>query len=170
LSGFVLADNQANATAGTLVWTTIVAGGSQPGHYAIDGGGLTAVNYVFVEAPGDASALTLQRGSSPVIPPTIFPLSAPGVATLGQAQTAAGTLEADLFPSQTNIPLALPVLTRDVALAQSAASDQAAVCADVSSHGIITDRGVVISAMVPSLRIVCGGVTLPDNTVDVDAR
>jgi hypothetical protein len=182
LSGFVLADNQANATAGILVWTTTAAAGSPPGHYAIDGGGLTATNYVFVEAPGDATALTLQSGSSPVIPPVIPPvtppvippvippLSGPDAATLGQAQIAAGTLEAELLSSQTSIQVALLVLNPDVAMAQSLESDHGVNCADVPGNGIVMDNRAVINAMVPSLRIVCGGVKLPDNVVDVNAR
>ncbi|HSY04986.1 MAG TPA: MBG domain-containing protein, partial [Steroidobacteraceae bacterium] len=170
LSGFVLADNRANATAGTLVWTTTAAAGSQPGHYPIDGGGLTATNYVFVEAPSDATALTLQSGSSPVIPPVIPPLSGPDAATLSQAQTAAGTLEAELLSSQTSIQVALPVLNPDVAMAQSLESDHGVNCADVPGNGIVIDKRAVINAMVPSLRIVCGGVKLPDNVVEVNAR
>jgi hypothetical protein len=170
LSGFVLADDQANATAGTLVWTTTAAAGSQPGRYAIDGGGLTAMNYVFVEAPADATALTLQSRSSPVIPPAIPPISGPDGATLSQAQTAAGTLEGDLPSSQTNIELALPILTHEVALAQSSDSDQDVICSDVSINGIVMEKRVAINERVPSLRIVCGGVKLPDNVVDVSAR
>jgi filamentous hemagglutinin family protein len=177
LSGFVLADNQTNATAGTLVWTTTAAAGSQVGRYAIDGGGLTAANYIFVQAPGNAIALTLQSGTSPVIPPAIppvtsaviAPLPGPDAATLAQAQTAAGMLEADLVASQANIQLALSVFPRDVALAQSADTDQEAICSHVSSNGIAIEKRVVINAIIPSLRVVCGGVKLPDNVVDVNA-
>jgi hypothetical protein len=170
LGGFVLADNQANATAGTLVWTTTAAAGSQPGHYAIDGSGLTATNYVFVEAPGDATALTLQSGSPAVIPPVVPPLSGPDAATLGQAQTAAGTLDPELLSSQTSITVALSVLNPDVAMAQSSASDHGVNCVDVSGNRIVMDKKAVIDPMVPSLRIACGGVKLPDNLVDVNAR
>jgi hypothetical protein len=40
----------------------------------------------------------------------------------------------------------------------------------VSSNGIVIDERKVIDAMVPSLRIVRGGVKLPDNLVDANAR
>jgi hypothetical protein len=174
LSGFVLADNQADATAGTLVWSTSAAAGSQAGRYAIDGGGLTAANYVFVEAPGDAIALTLQSASSlvippvisPAIPPVISPLLGPDAATLAQAQTAAG--EADLVVSQTAIE-ALPAFTREIAFAQSADFDQEATCSHVSTNEIVINKKLVFNAMVSSLRIVCGGVKLPENTVDVSS-
>ncbi|HWX66580.1 MAG TPA: YDG domain-containing protein [Rhodanobacter sp.] len=59
LVGFVPGDSQANATTGTLVWTTTANGSSLPGQYAIDGSGLGAANYVFVQDPANASALTV---------------------------------------------------------------------------------------------------------------
>jgi hypothetical protein len=89
----------------------------------------------------------------------ILPPSGPNAATLVQAQTAAGTLEADRPPSQTNI--------RDLALAQSADCHQGAIYSHASGNGIVIDKSVV-NAMVPSLRIVCGGVTLPSYVGDVN--
>jgi hypothetical protein len=59
LSGFVAGETQVNATTGTLAWTTPANAGSRAGQYAINGSGLTASNYVFIEAPGNAAALTL---------------------------------------------------------------------------------------------------------------
>jgi hypothetical protein len=64
VGGFVPGDTQSNATAGSLLWTT-TGNTNQPGQYAIDGSGLTAGNYVFVQAPGNASALTLTPASAP---------------------------------------------------------------------------------------------------------
>ena len=43
----------------------IVGNDSQPGVYGIDGGGLTASNYDFVQAAGNASALTLRPATPP---------------------------------------------------------------------------------------------------------
>jgi filamentous hemagglutinin family protein len=175
LSGFVLADSQASATAGTLLWTTTAAAGSQPGRYAIDGGGLTATNYVFVEATGNATALTVQAGVPPVTPPVIPPVTPPVVlpvtppvivdlsgaasAALGQAQIAAGTLEAELPASQTDMSLSPPELASDIALAPNPNFES----------GVDMDKRVVIEPMVTSLRIVHGGVKLPANLVDVNA-
>jgi hypothetical protein len=59
LSGFVAGDTQANATDGALVWSTNATTAATPGTYAIDGSGLTAANYVVVQAPGNATALTV---------------------------------------------------------------------------------------------------------------
>ena len=59
LSGFVGGDTQASATTGGLAWNTNATTTSAAGAYAISGGGLTAANYVFNEAPGNATALTI---------------------------------------------------------------------------------------------------------------
>jgi len=66
VNGFVSGDSIGNSTTGTLVWTSTAGATSLPGLYEIDGAGLGATNYVFVQAPGNASALTLKPGSAPV--------------------------------------------------------------------------------------------------------
>jgi hypothetical protein len=66
LSGLVGGDTLDSATAGSLTWTSNVQPTSLPGLYAIDGGGLSAMNYVFVQAAGNATALTLKPGSAPI--------------------------------------------------------------------------------------------------------
>ncbi len=59
MSGFVPGDTRANATDGTLVWLTNATVHATPGSYAIDGSGLTAENYVLVQSPINAAALTI---------------------------------------------------------------------------------------------------------------
>jgi filamentous hemagglutinin family protein len=59
VSGFVGSDTLANATSGTLGFTTTAGTQSPAGSYAVDGAGLTAANYVFAQAPSNASALTI---------------------------------------------------------------------------------------------------------------
>ncbi|WP_082807065.1 YDG domain-containing protein [Collimonas pratensis] len=66
LSGLVGGDTLGSATSGSLSWTTNAQPTSLPGLYAIDGGGLSAMNYVFVQAAGNAAALTLKPGAAPV--------------------------------------------------------------------------------------------------------
>ena len=63
VTGFVGSDTLGNATTGTLDFTSVATGVSNVGAYAIDGGGLTADhgNYVFVQAAGNATALTVSR-------------------------------------------------------------------------------------------------------------
>ena len=60
ITGFLLNDTLATATAGAATFTTTANTSSAPGSYPITGGGLTSKDYVFVQAPGNATALTLQ--------------------------------------------------------------------------------------------------------------
>ena len=57
VSGFVAGDTLANSTSGSLVWTTNATDTSPSGDDAIDGGGLAAKNYVFVQDPNSTFAL-----------------------------------------------------------------------------------------------------------------
>jgi type IV secretory pathway protease TraF len=61
VSGFVNGETMASATSGTMIFTTSATSSSPPGVYAIDGSGLSANhgNYVFVQDPGNATALTI---------------------------------------------------------------------------------------------------------------
>jgi hypothetical protein len=61
VSGFLGTDNQGNATTGTLTFTPAATSSSSMGSYAINGAGLTANNgnYTFVQAAGNATALTI---------------------------------------------------------------------------------------------------------------
>ena len=89
---------------------------------------------------------------------------------LALAQTAAGTLEADLPASQTTSTLALLDQAPDISLEQESGSSPEVATAVVSTDGVAMDKRVVPDAVIPSLRIVRGGVRLPDNLVDVNAR
>jgi filamentous hemagglutinin family protein len=66
VTGFVNGQDQSSATTGTLEFTSLATVTSPAGRYAIDGSGLTANfgNYVFVQAPGNLTALTI--GGFPV--------------------------------------------------------------------------------------------------------
>jgi hypothetical protein len=59
--GFLNNQNVGNATTGTLAFTTTATSASPAGRYAIDGSGLSANfgNYVFVQDPANATALTI---------------------------------------------------------------------------------------------------------------
>jgi len=61
VTGFVLGQTLATATTGTLAFGVTTTSGSDVGAYAINGSGLTADNgnYVFVQAPGNATAYTI---------------------------------------------------------------------------------------------------------------
>lgn len=59
VTGFVAGETIANATTGTLAWTTPATAVSPAGSYAINGGGLVAQNYALSQAPSSATALTI---------------------------------------------------------------------------------------------------------------
>jgi hypothetical protein len=62
VTGFMSSDTLANSTTGTLAWTTPATSSSPAGLYNINGNGLTASNYTFTQAIGNATALTIQGG------------------------------------------------------------------------------------------------------------
>ncbi|MEO6986671.1 MAG: YDG domain-containing protein, partial [Paralcaligenes sp.] len=68
--GLVGGDTLAAATTGKLAWTSPATAKSAAGSYSIDGTGLAAVNYLFAQASGNATALTIQAGNpaGPVVP------------------------------------------------------------------------------------------------------
>ena len=61
VTGFLGFDTLASATSGAVIWTTTATLVSPVGSYPIDGSGLTANfgNYVFVQAAGNATALSV---------------------------------------------------------------------------------------------------------------
>ncbi|ADY52959.1 Fibronectin type III domain protein [Pseudopedobacter saltans DSM 12145] len=59
VTGFVTGDTQANATTGTLSFSTAASNASGIGSYAITGSGLSAQNYTLEQAAGNAAALTV---------------------------------------------------------------------------------------------------------------
>ena len=67
ITGFVNGQNQANATSGTLLFSTTATSSSSAGSYAINGSGLAANNgnYIFVQAPANATALTITPAPTP---------------------------------------------------------------------------------------------------------
>jgi trimeric autotransporter adhesin len=85
VSGLVGGDTLAEATDGALTWQTPATATSPVGAYAIDGSGLSALNYLFVQAPGNATALQVTDGSVP------DPVGVPGLV----ASTVAGLQQSD---------------------------------------------------------------------------
>ncbi|WP_266158045.1 beta strand repeat-containing protein [Dyella silvatica] len=59
LSGFRNGDTSTSATSGTLSFQSPAGPNSPAGSYAIDGSGLTAMNYYFAQAGSNATALTI---------------------------------------------------------------------------------------------------------------
>lgn len=67
VTGFLNGETLATATTGTLAFTSPATATSNVGHYAINGGGLLATNYVFTQAAGNASALTIAAADLQVL-------------------------------------------------------------------------------------------------------
>ncbi|MEW6647530.1 MAG: filamentous hemagglutinin N-terminal domain-containing protein [Pseudomonadota bacterium] len=59
VTGFVNGEDLATATTGTLAFSTTATSSSPAAKYAINGSGLLATNYTFVQAAGNATALTI---------------------------------------------------------------------------------------------------------------
>ncbi|OYU90689.1 MAG: hypothetical protein CFE29_07565 [Bradyrhizobiaceae bacterium PARB1] len=70
VTGFVNGDTLASATGGKLQFTTDAKQNTIIGAYAIDGSGLMAANYFFVQAPSNSTALTIS--TPPTIPGSQF--------------------------------------------------------------------------------------------------
>ncbi|MBL8540125.1 MAG: hypothetical protein JNK68_07110, partial [Betaproteobacteria bacterium] len=101
VEGFKGADTQASATTGTLAFTTPATNSNTAGSYPINGSGLTANfgNYVFVQAPANATALTIQPHVEPLppvgpLPPVVILQAYTGaLASAAQSESACAELE-----------------------------------------------------------------------------
>ncbi len=70
VTGFVGDESLATATQGQLRFVADAGAQAEPGRYAINGTGLSARNYGFVQAAGNATALTLRAVDNPEVPAT----------------------------------------------------------------------------------------------------
>jgi hypothetical protein len=180
LSGFVAADTQANDTIGTPAWTTTAGAGSLDGQYPIDGDGLTAANYVFIQATGNAGALTLQPAAAPppipVPPPvaTVPALPPAALSAIAQLQATGLASFADARREALTVPLTLaapPGAAGDggTGAVDSGGSADGESMASASGQDTVTsdERPIIethrtIDLMGASLRVVNGGVRLPN--------
>ena len=156
VTGFVSGDTQANASSGSLAWTSTVTATSQPAKYAIHGAGLSASNYVFVQASGNASALSLQPGTPPALV-----LNATTQLALNVVSPQVGNRPDMLSLS--------PTLT----VTQGSSLDKGDTH---TSTGADTHSGAAAAMNVamnfgtngPTLQIISGGMRLPTNLVNVN--
>lgn len=86
VTGFVGSETQVGATTGTLTFTSSATATSNVNSYAINGSGLTANNgnYTFVQAVGNATALTIDKASLEIT-------ASDRTKTYGQTVSFAGT-------------------------------------------------------------------------------
>jgi MBG domain (YGX type) len=107
VTGFVGGETQALATTGTLAFTSTATSLSNVGSYAINGSGLTANNgnYVFVQAAGNATALTINPVPINPAPINPSPITIGNLDTLVIIANAAGTTAPSLVMNATVLPL-----------------------------------------------------------------
>lgn len=68
VTGFVRNDTLDSATSGLMQFASPAHALSPPGLYAVDGSGLSALNYIFSQAPGNATALRVDAAPVPPAP------------------------------------------------------------------------------------------------------
>ena len=73
VTGFVRGDTLASATSGLMQFASPADALSPPGLYAVEGSGLNALNYMFGQAPGNATALRVDAAPTPPAPPMPLP-------------------------------------------------------------------------------------------------
>lgn len=105
VTGFVAGETLGTATRGTLTFSTPATPAAAPGSYAIRGGGLSAANYRFQDAPQNETALVLKAAEPQApadtrqrlveIPTVLFPTpvaSTPSVGRVADATAVLGTV------------------------------------------------------------------------------
>jgi filamentous hemagglutinin family protein len=170
VSGFIAGDTLANSTSGTPAWITNATTASPPGAYAIDGGGLTAGNYVFVQDPNNATALTVAAAAPPAPP-------APPVAAAPVTPPSVAWLETSVLPvsaSSTSLTFNTPQTaiasnSAPVSASASTTSTNSSANSSNSSGGNSSGgyNGQVFETTADfgggKLRVENGGVKLPDS-------
>jgi filamentous hemagglutinin family protein len=152
VDGFVAGDTLAGSTTGLLAWTTTAKAASQPGQYSITGSGLNAANYVFAQAAGNATALTLND-------------SRPVKNTVAQLESTILSPPTNSQPGKSGSP--------SITVAQSSSAGTA----DASTPEPVTNAmknntnlnsTVKIGENGPTFKIMHPGVKLPDYMVNVN--
>lgn len=125
ISGFKNSDTLASSTSGTMSFKSPATITSVPGTYAINGEGLTANygNYIFEQAPSNATALTIVEAYHPVNPggPGIPPGTGGGGSPVNIGFTGNGAVTVSLANESNDVGdltprkegISLPVFTKD---------------------------------------------------------
>ena len=142
VTGFQGSDTLAGATTGTLAFTTPATTQNMAGEYAVNGGGLAANDgdYVFVQAAGNAQALTVLLQSEAALPGVAF------------AQQQLGKLAPDA-----TVPPSGGLLASNATLPSTATTQDEEITATPRSS--IAAGGSDLYT--PDVRVIGGGVRLP---------
>ena len=139
VAGFKNGETIATATTGTLAFTTTATPASNVGSYAIDGSGLTANNgnYVFVQDPGNATALTIN-------PATLTYIADPKTRIYGDANpaltgTVAGFKNGETIATATTGTLAFTTTATPASNVGSYAIDGSGLIANSGNYVFVQD-------------------------------
>ena len=171
VNGFVAGETQAAATTGTLAWNTTAGPGSQPGQYPIDGSGLTAANYVFVQAAGNATALTLQSVASlPEAAPVLINTTAMLQPMLGGSNTGGGSSGQGSGNASDGSGSNAPANNGAVPLPGSGSGSDGGSGAPANGNGplVVIDTSLVSGGKVLPMQIVNGGVNMPADILNAN--
>jgi filamentous hemagglutinin family protein len=145
VNGFIAGDTLASSTTGVLGWTTTGNAASQSGRYSITGSGLSATNYVFTQAAGNATALTL-IDSRPV-------------------ENAVAQLQSTiLLPSANSQPETFGLVAENSGTETS--SPESVNNAGQNNTNLSSTTTIGVNG--PAFKIVHPGVKLPDYMIDVN--
>lgn len=149
VTGFVNGEDQASATTGTLSFDSSATASSSPGSYSINGSGLTANfgNYVFVQAAGNATALTINAATltpSVVIANKIYDGTTAATITARSLAGIIGSDDVNLDTSGTavfasaNVGAGLPVNVSSLDLSGTSAGNYVLSTTSLTTNADIT--------------------------------
>jgi hypothetical protein len=118
VTGFVNNDTLANATGGSETFSTAAISTSNVGSYDITGAGLTANNgnYVFAQAPGNATALTVTSEVTNAIAAILSMLSTPPGSSQSSVSTSDGGTATPADNDKTDIVVDTSLMSGGVVL------------------------------------------------------
>ena len=162
VTGFVPGDTQSNATTGSVIWSADVVATSPPGKYGITGSGLTAANYIFIQAAANANGLTLNESSSLANSPSSLSLA------------SSTGLQPWFEPSTGRVTVGMPTadanaLTPMGTFATNADGQDDAFLYDAEDRLAMNSGANQLHLSGPKLHIVDGGVALSGNLVETAA-
>ncbi len=173
VTGFVNGQTLASATTGSLLFSSPATIASPPGSYAINGSGLAANfgNYIFTQAPGNASAITITAAATPIPTPAPTPTPSPTTLTiainnstdlLGQIPSFTSTYSG-VTPNGVNIPSLLTGLTYQITPALNGPGTYT-----ITASGTVP-AGYTLNILPGSLTVVAGSPTVLPSQVPVIA-
>ncbi|HEX4027582.1 MAG TPA: MBG domain-containing protein, partial [Rhizomicrobium sp.] len=162
VTGFVNGDSQTSATTGTLLFSSPATSTSPAGTYDIDGSGLNAANYTFIQAPGNATALTI-RGAANVPPPIVLasftnsiqppPLISPANTPLGQLDLIALPVVPPPPPPSPPAPPPVDSPLTDLSDTPNSSDQTTSEVADSLDGGNVPPAGTAGAVLIPKLLV-----------------